>query len=311
MISKRGITAMKIKTLGYCMEQGVINLYKNRLMSLASIGTISACILIIGIFYSIISNIDFMVNKIQDNIGVAVFFEENITQVKIDEIRKAIEQRGEVLTITYISAEEAWESFKTDYFEGREQLLAGFEDENPLKDSASFQVFLSDISKQAELVTYIQTLPGVSHIREDREVTNVIKSISDLIKYASIVLVAILIMISVFLISNTVRLTIELRKREINIMKYVGATDGFIRGPFIIEGAFIGLVGALIPLVIIFYSYADIIYKIMKKFILLDDYLIFMPVGAIFVRLVPVSIIIGAGIGVVGSMLTIHKHLRV
>lgn len=302
---------MKIKTFGYCVEQGLINLYKNRLMSLASVGTISACILIIGIFYSIISNIDFMVNKFQDNIGVAVFFEENITQERIDELKKTIGQREDVLSITYISAEEAWESFKADYFKGREQLLAGFEDENPLENSASFQVFLSDIGKQAELVTYLETLPGISHIREDREVTNVIKSISDLIKYASIILVAILIMISVFLISNTVRLTIELRKREINIMKYIGATDAFIRGPFIIEGALIGLVGALIPLGIIFYSYSDIIYKIMNKFILLDEYLMFMPVGAIFIRLVPVSIFIGAGIGVVGSMLTIHKHLKV
>ena len=302
---------MKINTFGYCIEQGVINLYKNRLMSLASIGTISACILIIGIFYSIISNIDYMVNKFQDNIGVAVFFEENITQAQIDELKKTIGQREEVLSITYISAEEAWESFKADYFKGREQLLAGFEEENPLQNSASFQVFLSDLDKQVDLVTYIETLPGVSHIREDREVTNFIKSFSDLIKYASIILVAMLIIISVFLISNTVRLTIELRKREINIMKYIGATDAFIRGPFIIEGAAIGLVGAFIPLGIIFYSYTDIITKIMQKFIILDDYLMFMPVGSIFVRLVPVSIIIGAGIGVVGSMLTIHKHLRV
>lgn len=302
---------MKIKTFGYCVEQGVINLYKNRLMSLASIGTISACILIIGIFYSIIANIDFMVNKFQDNIGVAVFFEENITQSQIDTMKKSIEQREEVLSVTFISAEEAWESFKADYFKGREQLLAGFEEENPLQHSASFQVFLADINKQAELVTYIESLQGVSHIREDREVTNFIKSFSDLIKYASITLVAILIMISVFLISNTVRLTIEIRKREINIMKYVGATDGFIRGPFIIEGAVIGLVGALIPLGIIFYFYTDTISKIMQKFIILDDYLMFMPVGAIFVRLVPVSLFIGAGIGVVGSMLTIHKHLRV
>ncbi|PKM95111.1 MAG: ABC transporter permease [Firmicutes bacterium HGW-Firmicutes-1] len=302
---------MKIKTFGYCVEQGVINLYKNRLMTLASIGTISACILIIGIFYSIISNVDFMVNEIQNNIGVSVFFEDGITQERIDELKTIIGQREEVYSITYISAEEAWEGFKADYFKGREQLLAGFENENPLKDSASLQVFLNDISKQASLVTYLDTLPDVSHIREDRQVTNVIKSISDLIKYFSIALVAILIIISVFLISNTVRLTIELRKREINIMKYVGATDTFIRGPFVIEGAVIGLVGSIIPLGIIFYFYTDIISRILQKYILLDDYLLFMPVSAIFVRLVPLSILIGAGIGVVGSMMTIHKHLKV
>lgn len=303
--------AMKIKTLGYCFEQGIINLLKNRLMSIASIGTISACILIIGIFYSIVSNVDYMINKAQNNIGVAVFFNEDILEEQILELKSTIEKREEVYSITYITADEAWEGFKEEYFKGREQLLTGFEEVNPLKDSASLQVFLSDISKQAELVSYIEGLSGVRYVRQDQEVTNVIKSISDLIKYSSIVLIVILIIISVFLISNTVRLAIELRKREINIMKYVGATDGFIRGPFITEGIVIGLIGSIIPLGLIFYFYGDIITNIVHKFIILDSYLTFMPINDIFIRLAPLSIVIGIGIGVVGSMLTIHKHLKV
>lgn len=303
--------AMKLKTFGYCFEQGIINLIKNRLMSLASIGTISACILMIGIFYSIVSNVEYMVNKAQNNIGVAVFFNEDISEERIKELKTIIEKREEVYSITYITAEEAWEGFKEEYFKGREQLLSGFEEINPLKDSASLQVFLSDLSKQAELVTFIEGLSGVRYIREDREVTNVIKSISDLIKYSSIILIAILIIISVFLISNTVRLAIELRKREINIMKYIGATDGFIRGPFITEGIVIGLIGSIIPLVLIFYFYGDIISNVVHRFIILDSYLSFMPVNEIFIRLIPLSLFIGIGIGVVGSMLTIHKHLKV
>ncbi len=311
MISKRGIMDMKIKTFGYCMEQGIINLYKNRLMSLASVGTISACILIIGIFYSIIANIDFMIHEAHNSIGVAVFFDKDISNDKIKELEKKISVRAEVLSLKYISPEEAWETYKEKYFKGKEELLAGFEDVNPLVDSASFQLFLKDIGKQAEIVSYVETLEGVSHVRENREVTNVIKSFSDLIKYLSLVLVAILIFISVFLISNTVRLTIELRKREINIMKYVGATDTFIRGPFIIEGAIIGLVGACVPLILIYAFYMEIITLIMSKFKIIDDYLLFMPVGDIFLRLLPISIGIGAGIGIIGSIITIHKHLKV
>lgn len=302
---------MKIKTFGYCIEQGVINLYKNRLMSLASIGTISACILIIGIFYTIVSNVDYMVQSIQNNIGIAVFFDENITQQQINDLKITIGQKEEVFSVTYISAEQAWESFKKDYFKGKEELLEGFAQDNPLKDSASFQVFLADISKQEQLVNELTELPGVRYIREDREVTDVITSISDLIKYLSIILVAVLIIVSVFLISNTVRLAIELRKVEINIMKYVGATDAFIRGPFIIEGATIGLLGSLLPLILIFSFYDEVITKVVTKFIILDDYLVFMPIGEIFAKLIPLSIIIGAGIGIVGSMMTIHKHLKV
>ncbi len=302
---------MKIKTFGYCFEQGAINLFKNSLMSLASIGTISACIFIIGVFYTIASNVDFMVHTIQNNIGIAVFFDEDITQEQIQTLKTTIGQREEVFSITYISSDQAWDSFKESYFKDKEDMLIGFENVNPLEDSASFQVFLADITKQEQLVNDIAALEGVRYIKDDLQVTEVIRSISDLIKYLSIILVAVLIIVSVFLISNTVRLAIELRKVEINIMKYVGATDAFIRGPFIIEGATIGLLGALLPLVLIYSFYNEVITKLVTQFILLDDYLVFMPVGDIMTRLVPLAVVIGAGIGIVGSMMTIHKHLKV
>lgn len=302
---------MKINTFGYCLEQGVINLLKNRLMTLASIGTISTCLLVIGIFYTIVSNVDYMIASIQNNIGIAIFFEDGISERQIAELKSTIDKREEVYSITYISADQAWESFKEDYFKDKEELLDGFEEDNPLEDSASFQVFLADISKQEQLVNYVSSLSGVRYVREDRQVTDIISSISDLIKYFSIVLVVVLIIVSVFLISNTVRLAIELRKVEINIMKYVGATDAFIRGPFIIEGATIGLLGAFLPLILIFTFYKDVTINIVTKFIILDDYLVFMPIEEIFTRLLPLSIIIGAGIGIVGSMMTIHKHLKV
>ncbi|MBC7958980.1 MAG: ABC transporter permease, partial [Vallitaleaceae bacterium] len=171
---------MKIKTVGYCVEQGVINLYKNRLMSLASIGTISACLLVIGIFYAIVANVDYMVDSIQNNIGIAVFFDEDITGQQINDLKISIGKREEVFSINYISADQAWSNFKSKYFKGKEQLLEGFEKENPLQNSASFQVFLADISAQAQLVDYISALPGVRYIQESREVTDIITNISKL-----------------------------------------------------------------------------------------------------------------------------------
>ena len=302
---------MKLSTLTYLIKQGFVNLYKNRLMSLASIGTIAACIMVIGIFFSVVSNIEHMIHEIQHNIGVVLFFEESTSEQRILEIKDTLEQRDEVFKVTYISAEKAWEEFKKDYFRGREELLAGYEDKNPLEDSASLQIYLKDITKQEQLVSSIEQLEDIRYVREEREITYVFEGINDFVKYLSVVLIMILIVVSVFLISNTVRLGIELRKREINIMKYIGATDTFIRGPFIVEGAGIGLIGALIPLGIIANFYDEAIQKIINEFTILNNYLQFLTVNEILVSLVPLSIVIGIGIGVVGSMLTIHKHLKV
>jgi cell division transport system permease protein len=303
--------AMKPKTLGYCLKQGIVGLFKNRLMSLASIGTISACILIVGIFYAVVANVEYMLEEVETKIGIVTFFDEGIEEDRILEIQEMIRSREDVYSVTYISADEAWESFQADYFEGREELLMGFENDNPLKDSASLQIFLADITTQGKLVDYIMSLEGVRMVREDREVTDLITSVSDFVKYISVILIAVLIIVSVFLISNTVRLAIELRKKEINIMKFIGATDAFIRGPFFVEGALIGAIGSLIPLGVIYYFYSDVIQSLLEKFSVIGDYLVFIPVNEFFVTLLPLSLAIGILIGVFGSMITIHKHLRV
>lgn len=302
---------MRINTIGYCVKQGTVNLFKNRLMTLASVGTISACLLVIGVFYIIVSNVEYMIDTMQNNVGVAVFFEEGLTEEEILNIQSGLKANPAVYRVEYISAKAAWDTFKEKYFEGKEELLAGFEAENPLEDSASLQIYLADISKQSMLVSEIVATPGVRYVRQDQEVTDIIQSFSDLVKYVSVVLIAILIIVSVFLISNTVRLAIELRKTEINIMKYIGATDTFIRGPFIIEGAAIGLWGAVLPMVFIYYFYESAVNRISEKFLLLNDFLVFMEVPVLFSRLLPLSVGIGIGIGVIGSMLTIHRHLKV
>lgn len=302
---------MRISTASYCLKQGTVNLFKNRLMSLASVGTISACLLVIGVFYIIVSNVEFMIDSLQNNVGIAVFFEEGQTEAQILAIKTDLEENPAIYKIDYISAQAAWDSFKDKYFEGKEELLAGFETENPLKDSASLQIFLADISQQTALVSRIEATSGVRYVRQDQEVTDIIQSFSDLVKYISVVLIAILIIVSVFLISNTVRLAIELRKTEINIMKYIGATDAIIRGPFLIEGAAIGLFGAVLPLGFIYYFYDNAVGRIQDKFLLLNDFLVFMNIHALFARLMPLSVGIGIGIGVIGSMVTIHRHLKV
>ncbi|WP_193774559.1 permease-like cell division protein FtsX [Vallitalea guaymasensis] len=303
---------MKLRTVDYCFKQGVINLFKNRLMSIASIGTIAACLFIVGIFYITAANIEYTLKEAESNLGIAVFLKENITETDREAIETMISQREEVKSVEYISPEQAWEDFKKTMYENNEDLLVGFDGENnPLKNSDSFQVLIKDIDNQESLIKYIQTLEGVREINQEKNLTEIIKGFNNFINYMSIVLIVILIFISVFLISNTVRIAISVRKNEIGIMKYLGAKDFFIKFPFIIEGMLIGAIGAIVPLTVIYFSYDYVINKINDKFIVINQFLSFLNVGQIYRILIPLSLIIGIGIGIVGSRITIRKHLRV
>jgi len=225
----------------------------------------------------------------------------------MSEIGDMILQRPEVSNINFISADEAWESFRGDYFEGYND---GFT-ENPLANSANYEIYLSDVSMQSALVTYLESINDVRMVRRSEITATTLTGVNLLIGYVSVGIIAILLAVSVFLISNTVTIGISVRKEEINIMKYIGATDFFVRAPFVIEGMLIGLIGALVPLGIIYLIYNYVLSYIMERFTALSGLLNFLPVEAIFSTLTPVSLGIGVGIGFIGSFTTVRKHLRV
>ena len=302
---------MRPRTLVYLFHQGVVNLFKNRLMTIAAITTISACIFVIGIFYTVGMNIEYMLDAVETNMGMTVFFNEGTAETEILDIKKLLEVKGEVYEVLYISPEMAWARFKTEYFQGEEGQLAGFEIDNPLKNSASLTVKLADLDGQDIVSNYIKTLPAVRYIRQSEGVVDVMQSMNELVKYISLGLIAILLIISIFLIGNIVRLGLSTRKEEIEIMKFIGAKDSFIKGPFIIEGGIVGVVGTLIPLGMIYYFYPKVTVFIIDKFILLSNYLKFMDISIIFRTLVPVAVLVGIFIGIIGSRVTIHKYLKV
>ena len=302
---------MRIRTLWYCLIEGIKNLFKNRLMSLASILTIVASLFIVSIFYSITINLNQTLDTFEQNIGIAVFFEKDVTENAILTLKTQLEAREEIYEVTYISEEQAWEEFKGDYFKGREELLEGFDEDNPLVGSASLQVLFNDISKQDHLITLLETESIVRHVKEAREVAAIVENFNDLVAYISIALIIILSIISLFIISNTIRLGIAFRKREINIMRYIGAKTLMIRGPFIVEGALIGLIGASLPLLTIWYFYDQVVQSILKQFYLLNDFLIFVPVEELMVQVTPIMLIAGTALGVIGSRFTIGRYLKV
>ncbi|MDE7179425.1 MAG: permease-like cell division protein FtsX [Lachnospiraceae bacterium] len=298
---------MRISTLFYTLKQGFRNIFRNKLFSLASIATIAACLFLFGIFYSIVANFQHIVKNAQEGVSVWVFFDEGIEDIRIQQIGDMIAKRPEVAKMDFISAEQAWESFRDEYLG---EYGDGFT-ENPLVNSANYQVYLSDVSMQSALVTYLESIDGVRMVNRSELVATTLTGINALIAYVSAGIIAILLAVSIFLISNTVAIGISVRREEINIMKYIGATDFFVRSPFVVEGILIGLIGAAFPLGFIYTIYNVILTYVTERFPQLTQLLSFVSVEEIFHVLVPVSLGLGVGIGFLGSIVTVRRHLRV
>ena len=225
-----------------------------------------------------------------------------------------IKQFDGVIDVDYISAEEAWKQFSTQYFGGEEEAekwSEGFENDNPLANSSSYAVYVDQIEKQDELVQYIEGLDGVRDVNQMKGATQTLSTFNKLISYVAIAIILILLCVAVFLISNTVSIGISIRKEEIGIMKLIGATNSFVRAPFLIEGIIIGFIGALIPLVLLFILYNKVVQYILTKFSMLNNVMQFLSVYQVFEVLVPVGLVLGMGIGLFGSIITIRKHLKV
>ena len=302
---------MKIRTFFYTLKQGIVNLFRYKWYSLASIATISACLFLFGVFYAIIANFTHIVKNVEQGVSVTVFFEPGTTDERMATIQQLIDGRSEVAATNFISADQAWADYQKEYFGDKvDEFIAGYPT-NPLADYANIEVFLNDVSKQADLVTYIESIEDVKETRHSDVTADTLSGFNLLLTYVSLGIIAILLAVSIFLISNTVTIGISVRKEEINIMKYIGATDFFVRAPFVIEGILIGLFGAAVPLIFIYNMYNVVLKFMIEKFEMLSKLLDFLSVHALFEFLLPVSLIVGVGIGFIGSFTTVRKHLHV
>ncbi len=302
---------MKLSTHFYNIGQGLKNVWRNKMFSLASIATMTACIFLFGIFYSLGTNFQSMVKSAEEGVAVTVFFDEGISQERIDQIGEEIKKRVEVANYNFISADQAWKDYQEEYFGGNPELAAGFADDNPLANSANYEIYLNDVSMQPTLVKFLEGLDGVRQVNQSEVAAKTLTDINKAITVVSMAIVIILLAVSVFLISNTVMVGISVRREEIAIMKLIGAKDAFVRAPFIVEGIFIGLLGSIIPLVLLFFIYEKVIQYASSEFNFLSNMVSFIPVETIFRTLVPISLVLGIGIGWFGSRVTLHKHLRV
>ncbi len=302
---------MKIRSVGYCTRQGFKNISRNRLFSLASIATISSCIFLFGVFFCIVFNFQNMVKETEKNLCVTVFFDKDITEDRIKEIGADIKLREEVERVEYTSADEAWDEFKVNYFAGYEELADDFKDDNPLVYSSSYAIYLNDPAMQSSLVSYLENTDGIRKVNYSADTARNITDVAKLVGYISIAIIIVLLAVSIFLISNTITVGVTVRKEEISIMKLIGATDSFVKAPFVVEGVIIGLIGSLIPLGIIYFAYEYIVDYICSKIAFLATGGYFVPLNEVIIYLVPVSLILGIGIGFIGSGITLRKHVKI
>jgi cell division transport system permease protein len=297
---------MKWNTVKYLFKEGILGLWKNRLMALASIGTIVLCLFILGMSYSVLGNIDHILSQIETEMGITAYIEEGIDEETIQRTRKEIQSNPYVLEVNYISKAEALLSFSRE--QENEELFLEFQLDNPLP--ASFEVKVNQVENQEEVVGVLKDYTYLDVTYFERE-TDIFIGINRAISVISVIVIAALIVIALLLITNTIKLTVYVRRREINIMKYIGATDTFIQLPFMIEGIFIGMIGAVLPMAGIYYLYRyllDLSATVLQGVL---GGLNLVAIEIIMKDLIPIFGIIGVGIGVLGSCIAIRKHLKV
>lgn len=302
---------MRISTFWYCLKQGVNNICRNILFSLASIATVSACIFLFCLFFSIVINVQYVIKNTESTVGITVFFDDGLDANKIKEIGNKIKARDDVKEVTFTSAEDAWAEAKQEYFGDMQDLAEGFEEDNPLANSASYTIFLKDLVDQDQVVDWLNGIEGVRKVNYSKTAAEGMNSLNKVIGVLSMLIIGVLLAVAIFLISNTISVAAAFRKNENQIMKLIGATNYMIRAPFVVEGIIIGLVGACIPLISIYFLYRSAVGYVVTKFSILSGLFQFLPVEAIFPYMAATALALGVGIGFFVSFFTIRKHLKV
>ena len=294
----------------YLIGQGIRNIFKHVGASLFSLMIMIFTIFLFDAASAIMLNINSFVKDAEENVGVTIFFDEGLSESEIRQIGEKLGDYKGVQRMKFTSAEEAWENYKKVYFSGNEHLADGYADNNPLANSASYEVFLKDISKQMDYVEYAKSLKGVRLVNYSNVVAEGLSNVAAVIRTGTIIILVVLLVVAVSLISNSIALTISMRQEEIHIMRYIGASNGFIRSPLVLEGVLIGLIGAAIPLAVMWFGYPAVVDSIKEKYANLVNIFGFISREELFRFIAPVSLVLGVGIGLAGSLFSIKKHLK-
>lgn len=299
---------MKYNVFTYLVGEGFSNIFKNKKQAFTSFGTMCLIMIFVGVCFIIIGNFNYFIKQVESQQGIQAFIEKDASDEEIEEVKNQINQIDEINTIEFVSKEEALQSLKDRMFKERADLLDGY-DVSIFK--TSYKITLTDITKTNEVKEKLLEIENVVRVTNTDEYIEVLIKVARGIKIGSYVIISALIAISIFIISNTIKLTVYARRKEISIMKYVGATNSFIRWPFIVEGIIIGLSSGILSLVIVSGLYMTIARNITFVNFLSNLGLKLLAFNEMFNFIVIIYLILGMGIGVIGSARSMKKYLRV
>lgn len=297
---------MKVRTIRRHIREGFKNIYRNGWMTIASIGAVTMTLMLVGVFLALILNLNQMANKIEQDVEMKVFIDLTADEEDIKTLAKEIEQIPEVDTIRFSSnTDELYDLVEGLGEEGHAWLL--LEDDNPLNHA--YIVRASDPKETESVANKIESLPNVEKVNFGKDVVQQLFKFNTYARNIGIILVVGLLLTAIFLISNTIKLTIMARSTEINIMKLVGATNGFIRWPFFVEGMLLGILGAIVPITAIMTGYLFLERNLSDQtaFSFVD----LLPYNPFAWQLSLMLLLLGIVIGVWGSVMSVRKFLRV
>lgn len=299
---------LKFRTINNIIKQGFQGMWRNRGMGLASVSSISAVLMILGVVLILILSINNVVVDTKTKFDeIQVFLYDDIIDEELDEIEYTARNSVGVISVMYQSKAQALELFKEEWAE-EAYLLDGLEEDNPLPNS--YIIKLEDIQFADTIVNKIKALNGVEEVKYYKDIIDKLMTFAGYIRIGGMIIIGILVFVSVFIISNTIKLTVTSRRREINIMKYVGATNGYIRGPFIMEGVLFGFIGAAISIVLIYYGYDYFFESVNDKLYTLFT-IFLVPPELIIKDVIIMFSAIGVGIGALGSLVSLKRFLNV
>ena len=298
---------MKYSVIGYFLSEGFRNVFKNKKSTISCLGIMCVTMLMFGLFFAIGRNITHMVENIEDAQAIRAFFYEDAPEDEVIALKDQILAIDGVADVKYRNKQDAYNEIKEDLGEYT-TALDGME---PDFLSYSYVVTLEDLDLNESVQSEIAKLPHFKRITSNNQTINTLSNIGKWIRIITGVILVVLIAISIFIIANTIKLTVHARRKEISIMKYVGATNGFIRAPFMIEGILIGITSSVISLGIVGALYNWSAIKMAQSQTIQEIGINMVPFSELFTSILIVYIILGVGIGIIGSRVLKKKKLQV
>ena len=296
---------MKLRTFSYFVKEAFKSMRRNGLMTLASISTVALSLFMLGVFLCGVVNLNNMAASLETQVQLSVYLKDDLTTNQIMETGKAVKSQPHIKELKFVTKDQALQDFKSRLGDDQKQMIDSLEGVNPLPNS--YIVTFENPQDVKLAAKELATVPGVESVHYGQDVVDELFNITQIIRIGGIVLIAFLAAATLFIISNTIRLTVFARRKEIAIMKYVGATNGFIRWPFVIEGMLLGCIGGLIAVACTGEFYYFITSEIEQSLAFFP----LVPMFPIFYQLAVALLIIGIFVGAIGSAISLRQYMRV